>query len=92
MAAAANGMNVGDPIFVDHNGYPRELVDEKFISKDDFHVLEMKVQQLENNLQHSQLENENKSLQERLLSIRDLGKWGITTIIALAALIINLLK
>ncbi|MEX0380886.1 hypothetical protein AB3K25_04260 [Leuconostoc sp. MS02] len=73
-------------------GYPRELVDEKFISKDDFHNLEMTVQKLENNLKTSQLENDNKTLKQKLAAVQDLGKWSITTIIAIVALAINILN
>lgn len=99
--AAGPGYN-GFP-YVETESYTKDLTDEKFTPKEKFHELEERVTTLETKessyeqkindkieLEISKMEQTN--LKKRLANATDIGKWIITTLIAIAALLINLLK
>ncbi|MFP7153810.1 hypothetical protein [Weissella paramesenteroides] len=83
--------------------YPKALTDEKFTTREKFYELENRVTQLETKEQgYEQKVNdkikmeisnmEKTNLKTRLANATDIGKWVITTLIALVALGINLFK
>lgn len=79
------------------DGYPRELADKTFVTIEDFNrfkleefnKLQLDIQKMHEEFTNGNLENENATLKSRLANVHDLGKWAITTLIALAALGIN---